>query len=104
MTTNESHPHDALQELLDGRVDARTRVEVEAHLAACPECRHELEVIRWAKRIAVSAGASASAPADLESRIRQALDREERGSASSWARVRPRARALVAAAAEMQTA
>jgi anti-sigma factor RsiW len=35
-----------LEELLEGRLDASARARVEAHLAACADCREELDAVR----------------------------------------------------------
>lgn len=39
-----------LMALLDGELDARERIEIEHHLAACPPCRARLQELRSARR------------------------------------------------------
>ena len=58
-----------LQALLDNRLDAATRAEVERHLAACPECSHELEALRWTKQLSGRFGSETKAPAELRAKI-----------------------------------
>ncbi len=44
-----NHPHDQLSDYLDGELDAGARADVDAHLAACAECRAvltDLEALR----------------------------------------------------------
>jgi anti-sigma factor RsiW len=38
--------HDKLEAYLDGELDRRAQSEVEAHLAACPDCQADLEELR----------------------------------------------------------
>ena len=42
-----------LPDLLHGKLDARARARVEAHVASCEECTEELEVLRTVKSAAV---------------------------------------------------
>ena len=58
-----------LQALLDNRLDAATRAEVEQHLAACPDCQHELEALRWTKQLSGRFAAEVKAPAELRAKI-----------------------------------
>ena len=46
------HYHEELQDLLESRLDAPTRAEVERHLESCAECQRELDVLRWTKQFA----------------------------------------------------
>lgn len=84
------HPSEALQELVDDRLDAEARVAVEEHLAACDTCRRSVEALRWTKRTTARAFASATAPAFLERRVLDALDAEDRSRIRSGAVMPPR--------------
>lgn len=86
------HPTDALQDALDHRLAPRELAELEAHVGSCPRCRRELDALRWTKAQAASAR-SLEAPAELETRLRRALDEEDGAGARS--RSRPRFRRWV---------
>jgi len=43
-----THPEELLASYVDGSLDASERAVVDAHLAACPRCREEVEVARRA--------------------------------------------------------
>src|SRR5919197_145213 len=73
----EEHPKDALQELLDGRLQGEARARIEEHLASCETCRRELEALRLTKHTVRRAFAAEPAPPALEQRVLQALDRED---------------------------
>ena len=80
MTTG-PHYDELLQDLLDGRLDGARRAEVEAHLAACLECRavrQRLEIARAAVR---STRSEIDLPAGLEHDVLAALDREDHARA-----------------------
>ena len=53
MTGNASHLGATLQDLLDERLDAARQTEVLTHLAGCPQCRSELEALRWVRDVAL---------------------------------------------------
>src|SRR5438093_344575 len=53
MTGNASHLGATLQDLLDERLDAARQTEVLTHLAGCPQCRSELEALRWRRDVAL---------------------------------------------------
>ena len=74
------HLREELQELLDGRLDAERESAVRSHLDRCPQCRREMEAIRWVKRVLKEAG-EVSVPPSLEESIREGLEAEER---SPW--------------------
>lgn len=77
MPGNRRHPgDDEIQEALDHRLPAAGRLEVEAHLATCDECRGRWEALAWAKAQAASAPRPAP-PVDLAARIARALDEED---------------------------
>lgn len=65
---------DRLSAYHDGQLDARSKADVEAHLAGCGDCRRELEEIRSAARLVQSLG-RARAPEWLAERIRQEIAR-----------------------------
>lgn len=75
---SDTHPHDAIQEFLDGRLDEAARAEVEAHLASCPACRDEANAIGGARTAARRAYGEAALPPGFEARLRAALDRQSR--------------------------
>ncbi len=108
--TTARHPRDELQDLLDGRLDIEHRADVEAHLAACAQCRLELEALRSVKRVVKEALAEdlngavsfapKEAPAGLLERIAEALDEEDRSARADRQRtVRRVAYTFLAAAA-----
>lgn len=74
--TGSQHPGDALQELLDGRLEGELREAVERHLLDCERCRRELEQMRWTRRLA-RASAAEPAPEGLNERLSAALDEED---------------------------
>ncbi len=47
MAQDKDHVGDGIQELLDGRLPAGTRREVEAHLEECERCRGEWQALNW---------------------------------------------------------
>ncbi len=70
------HPREALQELLDGRLDAQASGDVVAHIASCSSCAGEIEILRWTRSTVASAFAAGPVPESLERSLRDALDRE----------------------------
>ncbi len=72
------HPVDALQDAIDGRLDADQRAALDAHLAACSRCRREYEALRWTKTQLAGAARAIEVPAGLEARLRSVLDAEDR--------------------------
>jgi anti-sigma factor RsiW len=87
-----------IQDLLDGRLTAPVRAEVESHLEACAECRGRLEVLRWTRQAALQAGAGPELPEGIAAGVARLLDAEDRKRAGAGAR-RRRALAVWAAAA-----
>ncbi len=79
MTAPVLHPTDALQELLDGRLDAGLRAEVESHLEECARCRRDAQLLRATRDgiRAVDHEVSASGDVAFEARVRAVLDRED---------------------------
>lgn len=79
MAERPHHPTDALQDAIDGRLNATERAALDAHLSVCQACRRELEALSWVKRqIADPARTGVPIPADLEAGILRALDAEDR--------------------------
>jgi len=76
---------------VDGALDAAHCPELEAHLAACPECRAQVEAERELRARLKALPAPAPAP-ELEKRVRASL--RPRRSAASW--LLPLAAGLVA--------
>ena len=58
-----------LQDLLDNRLAAAPRAEVEQHLADCPECQRELDALRWTKELSGRFAVGTKAPAELRAKI-----------------------------------
>jgi len=54
MSDSSKHVTDLLPDLLHGRLEGATRAEVETHLAACVDCRAELELLARAKQALVA--------------------------------------------------
>ena len=76
MPTPPRHLKEELDALLDGQLDESARAEVEAHLAACDECRRALDALRWTKQFAATRFAAPDAPADLQAKIQRSLHAE----------------------------
>lgn len=72
--TSGSHPREALQDLLDGRIAPEGLRQVETHLAACEACRRELEALR-ATREALGRGLPDAPVPPLD--LGALLDRED---------------------------
>lgn len=69
------HYDDELQEMLDGRLSARERSAVEAHVAGCGRCHGQLQALRSARQAARGAELR-PAPASLESHVLALLKAE----------------------------
>ena len=67
--------------LLDGELDARNTLEVQAHLAACPACQRRYEVNEALKSNIRRLDLAYAAPASLRLRIDEALQAEMSGGA-----------------------
>ena len=77
MPAPDRHFKDEIHDLLDGRLDAAARLEVERHLETCEECRRAFDAMRWTKKFAAKRfGAPPEAPAELRDRILGALRAE----------------------------
>jgi anti-sigma factor RsiW len=77
MANTTRHPTDALHDALDDRLDAAQRAALDEHLATCADCRRELDALAWTKDRVGTAARTVETPDDLESHLKEALDREE---------------------------
>jgi anti-sigma factor RsiW len=66
--------HDQLPAYFDGELDAARGRAFEDHLAACPDCTHELAALRDLRDALQDESLRHRPPADLEDRVRAALD------------------------------
>jgi anti-sigma factor RsiW len=73
MPTPPKHFKDEIQDLLDNRLDAAARAEVERHLETCDQCRREFEALQWTRQIAIKRFAQVETPAELREKISRAL-------------------------------
>ena len=67
------HYQEELQDLLDNRLAATTRAEVERHLETCVECQRQLDALRWTKQFAGRFFPVTEAPAELREKILREL-------------------------------
>ncbi len=67
-----------LQDAVDGRLDPTVRRELEAHLRTCVSCRTTYDRLRWVKDALGVACELEDVPPALASRIRAALDQDDR--------------------------
>jgi len=74
MTDTTNHLGTTLQDFLDGRLAAARRSEVEAHLGTCPQCRRQLEALRWIRDVALKQLPGEDVPPALVGRVAAALD------------------------------
>lgn len=99
MTDNANHLGVTLQDFLDERLDAARRAEVRTHLAGCPQCRSELEALRWVRDVALKQLPVEDVPPALAARVAAALDAADKQPVRRrWGR-RAVAGALLAVAA-----
>ena len=90
MAVDEQHPREAIKDLLDGRIDAQTRGDVESHLSRCEQCREELEGLRAVKRVVAEHFEAQQAPESLRASVLAALDKEDAAAqARGGTRYRP---------------
>lgn len=87
------HPIERLVDLLDDRLGAADADEVRGHVAACAECRRELEWLTAGRAAARVARRADAAPDDLRALVTAALD-EVDGAAVTPDVPRPTRRAL----------
>jgi anti-sigma factor RsiW len=107
MTDAANHLGLALQDFLDNRLDAARQAEVRAHLESCPQCRGELEALRWVRDVALKPLPTEAVPPALAGRVAGALDevdREARRATTPTARPRRRTWAGAGVAAVLATA
>ncbi|MCP5118134.1 MAG: hypothetical protein GY953_45550 [bacterium] len=85
------HPSDAcraarprLETYLDGELPEAEGREVEAHLAACPECVEELGLKREVSRRFRQAVRQTSPPAEFEEQVRSAIRERQASDARPW--------------------
>jgi anti-sigma factor RsiW len=78
MNDTAKHLGATLQDFLDGRLDAARQAEVQAHLEACPQCRAELEALRWVRDIALKQLPGEELPPAVAERVATALDAADR--------------------------
>lgn len=64
-----------LSDYIDGELDASLCVELEAHLAECPDCRVMVDTVRKTVTL-YRAQAPAELPVDVEDRLFKVLDLE----------------------------
>ena len=86
MTDTVNHLGATLQDFLDGRLDDTRQVEVRAHLDGCPQCRSELEALRWVRDVALKQLPGEEVPPGLVDRVAAALDAADGRTrpAASW--------------------
>lgn len=86
MTDTVNHLGATLQDFLDGRLDDTRQVEVRAHLDGCPQCRSELEALRWVRDVALKQLPGEEVPPALAERVAAALDAADGRTrpAASW--------------------
>lgn len=78
MTDSTNHLGLTLQDFLDDRLDATRQAEVRAHLQGCPQCRGELEALRWVRDVALKRLPAEAVPPALAGRVASALDEADR--------------------------
>lgn len=96
MMANEDHHRDAIQDLLDGRLDAAERAALESHLTTCESCRAEERAMRAVQQAVRSGLLSVDLPAGLDDMF-AVLDRAAQPRSTIVRR--PLRRALLATAA-----
>ncbi len=82
-----THVRDDLTALVDGALPPGRRAEVEAHLAACADCRAEHDLISSALRMLATVPAPAAPAAGFEQRFYARLAREKAHRPSPWERL-----------------
>jgi anti-sigma factor RsiW len=83
MTSRPGHPGDDLQLLIDGRLDAVRREEVQAHLESCDECRDEVARLQTLKSVMRQAFGVRPVPADLAAAVSAMIDAESSSASSA---------------------
>jgi anti-sigma factor RsiW len=80
MTKSANHLGATLQDFLDGRLDATRQAEVRAHVETCPQCRGQLEALRWVRNIVLKPLPGEELPPGLAGRVAAALDAAEQSA------------------------
>src|SRR5881397_267472 len=94
------HPlGEEIQDFADGRLTPVRRVDLEAHLAMCPQCARELERLHWVKE-GTARLPMHEPPPDLPARVALVLDTEDRRASHA----RPLRRYLLPAAGVLAAA
>jgi anti-sigma factor RsiW len=83
MSEQRAHPHDEIQDLLDGRLADSARASVDAHLETCEACRGEIAALLATRDAARAAHRATVVPSTLEGRLREALVAERRAASQS---------------------
>lgn len=85
MADDRRHPVDDLLDAVDDRLAGPRLAALEEHLATCDRCRAEFDALRWTKRqLAVAGRAGGDEDAAFESRLRAALDADDRAGRRPW--------------------
>ena len=82
MTNEPLHPESEIQELLDGRLSAERRLQVEQHLAGCEECRRLREALSFARESVRASLPASPVPGDVVKGVEMVLNREARRTTS----------------------
>jgi anti-sigma factor RsiW len=80
MPTSPKHFKDEIQDLLDNRLAAPLRAEVEQHIETCTECRREFEAMRWTKSFVAKQFAAKTTPSELNESILRTLEADAGGA------------------------
>jgi anti-sigma factor RsiW len=88
MTSDPVHPEREIQELLDGRLGADRRAEVEHHLAGCEECRRLKEALSFVRETVREGLPVPRVPGEVVGGVAASIDREVRRTTPTPA-VRP---------------
>ena len=88
MAQDKDHVGDGIQELLDGRLPADTRREVEAHLEECERCRGEWQALNWTKQLVAGLSEATPVPDAMEAELLAALEVEDRAAKARAGRSR----------------
>lgn len=89
MSDAPTHPTEALQDAIDGRLDSGQRAALDAHLATCEACRRELAVLQRMTAHVAKTARTVDMPGDLDAHVRRTLDEEDRRQAGHRAEAVP---------------
>ena len=104
MTDSANHLGVTLQDFLDGRLDAARRTEVQVHLQGCPQCRGQLEALRWVRDVALKGLPAEELPPALADRVAAVLEETDRRPRPAGPTIGPRWRNWAAAGAMVAAA